>query len=129
VLDFEEDPVLHRLLADIVLVAHLAFILFVLGGGLFAIRWKRAMRLHLPAVAWGVAIELFGWICPLTHLENHLRALAGESGYQTTFVEQYLLPIVYPEALTRRVQLLLAFAVLGVNALIYAAVLRRSAGS
>jgi hypothetical protein len=76
-----------------------------------------------------VAIELFGWICPLTPLENHLRAVAGERGYQTTFVEQYLLPIVYPGSLTRSAQLLLAFVVLGVNALVYAAVLRRPDGS
>lgn len=116
----------YSLLADVVLIAHLAFILFILAGGLLAIRWKRAVWLHLPAAFWGVLIELAGWTCPLTPLENRLRRMAGERGYEATFVEQYLLPIVYPEELTRRLQLVLALVVIAVNALVYALVLRRS---
>ena len=113
----------YRLAADAVLVAHLSFILFVLLGGLLA-AWKRyLMVLHLPAVAWGVFVELTGRLCPLTHLENHLRALAGVAGYETSFVEQYLLPLIYPSWLSVPVQYLLAAVVVLVNLTIYGWVL------
>jgi len=118
--------VIYRLAADLVLVAHLAFILFVLLGGLLVLRWKPVVWLHVPAAAWGALIELAGWTCPLTPLENRLRVRAGELGYSGTFVEHYLLPVVYPEELTRNVQLVLAGLGLAVNALVYAFVMRRS---
>lgn len=115
----------HRLLADLVLVVHLAFILFVVLGGLL-VRWRRWMALaHLPCVAYGAAIELWGWICPLTPLENRLRALGGERGYAGGFIEHYLVPIVYPEPLSRMAQTLLGISVIAVNAGIYAWALRR----
>jgi hypothetical protein len=117
--------VIYRFLADVVLLAHLTFIVFVLAGGLLALRWKRAVWVHLPAAVWGVLIESAGWICPLTPLENRLRLKAGELGFEGTFVEYYLLPIVYPEELTRDVQLVLAGVVLAVNAIVYAVALRR----
>jgi len=116
---------IYGVLADLVLVAHLTFILFVLAGGLLALRWKRALWFHLPAAVWGVLIEVAGWICPLTPLENWLRSRAGEHGYEGTFVENYLLPVVYPEGLTRDVQLVLGGVVLTVNAIVYAVALRR----
>jgi len=109
--------VIYGLLADLVVVAHLAFILFVVAGGLLAFRWRRAL--------WGVLIEVTGWICPLTPLENRLRLKAGEVGYEGSFVEHHLLPIVYPEELTRNGQLALGGLVLAVNALVYTLVLRR----
>ena len=115
----------YRLLADLVLVLHLAFILFLLLGGLAVARWPRMIWVHVPAALWGVVIELAGWICPLTPLENQLRVRAGESAYSESFVEHYLLPIVYPEGLTRNIQLLLAAAVFVVNAAIYVWVFRR----
>ena len=114
----------YSVLADVTLVVHLAFILFILFGGLAALRWRRAVWLHLPAAAWGVLIELFGWICPLTPLESWLRMQAGGQGYTQSFVEQYLLPIIYPAGLTRNVQLVLAGIVLAVNAVVYAFVWR-----
>ncbi len=110
---------LHRLAADAVLVLHLAFIVFVLLGGLLALRWRRAPWLHLPAAAWGGYIELSGGLCPLTPLENSLRRAAGEAGYAGGFIEHYLLPVIYPAGLTQEIQYLLAAIVLGVNALAY----------
>ena len=119
---------LYRLLADTLVVAHLAFVAFVLFGGLLALRWRAVPWLHLPAAAWGAAIEVFGWICPLTPLENRLRRAGGEAGYGGGFVENYLLPVLYPGGLTRDVQLLLAVLVLVVNVVVYAVVLRRRRG-
>jgi hypothetical protein len=111
--------VVHAFLADIVVLLHLAFIAFVIFGGLLLLRWRRAPCLHLPAVAWGVFLEVTGRVCPLTPLENWLRRSAGSSGYEGSFVEHYVLPIVYPPALTRRTQWLLAGLLLLVNIAIY----------
>lgn len=97
-------------------------------GGLLALRWRRAPLVHLPAAAWGIYIELSGGICPLTPLENHLRAAAGQAGYEGGFVEHYLLPLIYPAGLTHEIQFVLAAVVVGVNLAVYALVLRRAAG-
>ena len=111
--------------ADAVLVLHLGFILFVLLGGLLAVRWCWVPLLHLPAVAWGVYVELSGGLCPLTPLENRLRIAAGESGYAGGFIEHYLLPLIYPAGLTHEIQYVLAAVVAGVNVLAYGWVWRR----
>ncbi|AVR89384.1 DUF2784 domain-containing protein [Thauera aromatica] len=124
-----EPEMAFRLAADSVLLLHLAFIAFVLAGGLLALRWRWAPLLHLPAAAWGVFIELSGRICPLTPLENLLRARAGEVGYAGGFVEHYLLALIYPEGITQGVQGVLAGIVLGVNAGVYAWVWRRRSRS
>jgi len=116
---------LYSLLADLVLLLHFAFIIFVVAGGLLALRWPRAAWLHLPAAAWGATVELSGWICPLTPLENLLRAAGGEAYTQGDFIARALLPLIYPAGLTRDIQLLLGAVVLVVNAAIYAWVLRR----
>ena len=108
------------LLADLVLLLHAAFIVFVLLGGLLVWRWRRLIWLHIPAVIWGILIEVQGWLCPLTPLENRLRRAAGNDGYQTGFIDHYLAPLIYPAGLTPAIQLLLAGVVLLVNALIYA---------
>ena len=117
---------MFSLLADAVLVVHLAFVLFVVFGGLLVMRWRRLAWVHLPAAVWGVAIEYAGWICPLTPIENDLRARAGEPGYGGDFVARYLLPVIYPEGLTREAQIVLGTAALLFNAAIYAVVWRRS---
>lgn len=114
-------------LADLVLVIHGTFVLFVVLGGLLALRWPRAAWFHLPAAAWGALIEFGGWICPLTPLENHLRALAGQAGYAGGFIEHYLLAWLYPSGLTRNVQLALGLAVVAFNAAVYARVVGRRA--
>jgi len=115
----------QRALADLVLVLHFAFILFVVAGGLFALRWRTAPLVHLPAALWGVFIEVSGGVCPLTPLENSLRQAAGSSGYSGGFIEHYLLPVVYPEALSHPTQLVLACLIVLSNALVYLSVLRR----
>jgi hypothetical protein len=112
--------VAYRFLADAVLLVHLGFILFVVFGALLASRWPRLLPVHLAAAAWGFAIEVLGAICPLTHVENRMRLLAGESGYSGGFIDHYLLPLIYPGAMTRGLQLGLAVAVLLINALLYA---------
>ena len=117
----------YRALADGVVLLHFAFIAYCVLGGLLALRWRRAAWLHLPALVWGVAVELTGAICPLTPLENALRRAAGEAGYRGDFVQHHLLPVIYPAALTRGTQLWLGALLVLVNVAIYAAVLRRSA--
>jgi hypothetical protein len=115
----------YALLADLVLLLHLAFILFVVAGGALVWRRPRLAWLHLPAVAWGVWIEVSHGICPLTPLENRFRALAGEAGYSGDFVGRYLLPLIYPGALTPTLQTLLGVLALLGNAALYAWLVRR----
>ena len=115
---------MYQALAVAVLVLHLGFIAFVLGGGLLVLRWPRVAWLHVPAVVWGVAVEIMGWVCPLTPLENRFRTLAGDAPYSGDFIERYLLPIIYPAGLTPRTQMVLAGVVLALNGVIYAAMMR-----
>jgi len=116
---------LSRVAADIVVLIHLGFILFVAGGGLLVMRWPKLAWAHLPAVAWGALIELAGWICPLTPLENRLRAAAGDATYSGGFIDRYVTPIVYPSKLTRPLQIAIGCAVIGLNLLFYGWVLAR----
>ena len=110
---------MYQLLADLVLIVHLAFVVFVLCGGLLVLRWRWIAWLHLPAAAWGAVVEFSGWICPLTPLENWLRAQGGEVAYRTDFIARYLLPVLYPGDLTRDLQLLLGTVVVVLNAAVY----------
>jgi hypothetical protein len=116
---------LYRLLADVTVVFHLAFVLFAVAGALLVWRWPKVAWVHVPAAIWGAVIEFAGWICPLTPLENWLRRAGGEVGYSSTFVEHYLIPILYPQSLTRELQWMLGGFVLGVNLTVYAIILRR----
>jgi hypothetical protein len=116
----------YGLLADLILLVHLAFVLFVVLGGLLLLRWRRLAWAHLPAVLWAAWIELAGWICPLTPLENWLRRRAGEAGYETGFGEHYVIPLLYPAALTRGLQIGLGVRVLGINLAVYAWILVRA---
>jgi hypothetical protein len=115
----------YRILADLIVGVHALFVAFVVVGGLLALRWPRVAALHLPAAVWGALIELRGWICPLTPLENSLRAAAGQAGYQGGFIEHYLLPVLYPAGLTRGVQLALGTGVILVNLVVYGFLLAR----
>lgn len=116
---------IYRLLADAVVAFHFGFVLFVVFGGLFVLRWPRAAWVHVPVALWGAGIEFFSGICPLTPLENHLRRLGGEAGYSGGFVERYLLPVLYPAGLSQDVQLALGSFVVAVNAAVYLAAWRR----
>ena len=115
----------YRLAADAVLLLHAGFIVFVLLGAAFALRWRWWPLVHLPAAGWGVWVSASGAICPLTPLENSLRHAAGQAGYQGGFIDHYLLALIYPEGLTRPTQWALAAVVLGVNLALYAWVWRR----
>jgi hypothetical protein len=106
--------------AIVVLLIHFSFILFVVLGALLTVRWRWLSFLHLPAAAWGIYVELSGGLCPLTDLENYFRHRAGLSGYSESFIEHYLLNLIYPSGLTRELQFILAGIVLGCNAAIYA---------
>jgi hypothetical protein len=112
-------------LAALVALAHLAFVLFVALGGVLALRWPRVMWLHLPAAVWGVWIEWSGRICPLTPLENMLRAEAGLPPYEGDFIARWIFPVLYPQGLTREIQIALGAGVILVNVMIYAAVITR----
>ena len=109
----------YRLLADAVLVFHLAFIVFVVLGAFLLRRHPRLVWLHLPAALWGAVIEFRGGVCPLTPLENALRALGGDAGYPSGFIAHYLWPLIYPSGLTRELQIGLGLAVVVINLLTY----------
>jgi len=111
--------VIYLVLADAVLVLHLAFILFVVLGGLLVLRHSRLIWLHLPMAAWGALIEFSGWICPLTPMEIRLLTLGGEKAYSGDFIAHYIVSLIYPEGLTRELQFLLGTLVLAVNAAVY----------
>lgn len=115
---------MFKFLADLVLLVHLAFIVFVLFGGLLLQRWPRLVWLHFPAIIWVIFAEVAGWVCPLTPLENYLLMLAGGEMYQGDFIGRYLLPLVYPAGLTPTIRLILAAVVIVFNVIIYAVVVR-----
>jgi hypothetical protein len=117
--------VTYRILGALVVLVHLGFVLFVATGGLLVWRWHRLAWAHLPAVAWGVWIELSGGICPLTPLENELRRLGGQAAYSGDFIAHYLLPVLYPEGLDRATQAALAALVVALNVAVYWRLLRR----
>jgi hypothetical protein len=110
---------MYQLLADLVLIVHLTFVVFVLCGGLLMLRWRWIAWPHLPAAGWGAVVEFTGWICPLTPLENWLRAQGSETSYRPDFIAQYLLPVLYPGDLTRDLQLLFGTGVVVLNAAVY----------
>jgi hypothetical protein len=116
---------MYRFFADVLVVVHFLFILFVLAGGILVLRRPRLAILHLPAVIWGAAVELCGWICPLTPLENYFRGLSGSTGYSGDFVEHYLIPLIYPENLTIGTQYILGWMVIIVNLIFYLIVWRK----
>ncbi len=113
------DLMWYSWLADLTLCIHVSFVLFVIFGGLLVLRWWWIAWLHLPAAAWGAFVEFTGWICPLTPLENWLRAQGGEISSRSDFIAQYLLPVLYPGDLTQDIQLLLGTGVVVLNTAMY----------
>jgi hypothetical protein len=118
--------VIYTLTADLIVVFHAAFVLFVVFGGLLAWRWRWFAVIHLAAAAWGAIVEFTGWICPLTPLENHFRELAREMTYHDDFINHYVTAFLYPAGLTRPVQIALGCAVLAINVVIYGRLLSRA---
>ena len=114
---------LYRALADTVLVAHLAFVVFAVLGGLLALRWRRAVWLHAPALGWGLLVQLANRECPLTPLENYFRRLGGEAGYAGGFVEHYVSALLYPEQLTHTFRFVLGLCLLLINLVAYSFVI------
>jgi hypothetical protein len=115
----------YNVLANAIVLAHFLFIAFVICGGLLVIRWPRLAVVHLPAVVWGAAVEIYGLVCPITPLENHFRMLAGDTSYSGDFIARYLLLVIYPENLTTTIQQLLGWLVIAVNVIIYIVVIRK----
>jgi hypothetical protein len=116
---------IYRSLADFVLVVHLAFVVFVVLGGFLVLRWRWVALVHVPAAIWGILIEYAGWTCPLTPLENFLRHRGGQPVYGGSFIEHYILPVLYPGALTRTTQIVLGSLALLVNLIAYGLVIAR----
>jgi hypothetical protein len=117
--------VIYNFLADLVLLIHFAFVVFVLVGALLVLRWRWVMALHVPAVLWGAYVEFSGRICPLTPLEVALREHSGEGGYSGGFIDHYVGAWIYPDGLTHEVQIGLGLFVIALNVIAYAFVLRR----
>ena len=113
----------YKLLADLILLVHLAFIIFVIFGGLLAIKNVKWAWLHIPAAVWAGIVEFAGWICPLTPLENWLYFQAGANTYEDSFIAHYLFPFIYPTELTRNAQILLGTGVVLISLFIYSVVL------
>ncbi len=107
------------ILADITLIIHLVFIVFAIFGAFLVLKWKYVAWVHVPAFLWAALIELCGWICPLTPLEQWFRIKSGGASYQAGFIEHYLLPLIYPGMLTRSIQIVLGLLVLCLNLMIY----------
>lgn len=116
-----------KVTADLLVLIHLAFILFVIFGGFLVLKWGKVSILHIPCVLWGALIEFRGWICPLTPLEQYFREAAGVAGYSGGFIDYYLMPVIYPEGLTAGIQVALGASVLAVNLCVYGVVLVRRA--
>ena len=115
----------YKFLADLILMIHFSFILFVVFGGFIVLKWKKLIYFHIPAALWGAVIEITGWVCPLTPLEIALRVRAGTGFYTGGFIDHYLTPIVYPHGLTREIQYYLAAGVIIINAFAYYLVSRK----
>ncbi|MBU4485781.1 MAG: DUF2784 domain-containing protein [Candidatus Delongbacteria bacterium] len=116
----------YRILTDFIVVIHLLFIIFVIFGGFLSLFKKWIIWIHIPVVIWGACVELFGWICPLTPLENWLRLGGDQQGYQGGFIEHYLMPVIYPENLTRNIQIVFGLSVLVINIVVYCILFFRS---
>ena len=116
---------IYGIAAEAVLWLHALFILFAVGGGLLVLRWRWLLWLHLPAAGWAAVVVMAGWVCPLTPIEQMLRTMAGQEGYGGSFIEHYLLLLIYPPGLTRSMQILLGLLVLAVNVTVYVCIWRQ----
>jgi len=109
----------YTLAADVIVLLHFGFVIFVVAGGLLVFQWRWIALLHLPSMLWGVLLEFRGWLCPLTPLENSLREASGHSGYSGGFIEHYILPVLYPVELDRNMQIAIGSIVIVINVAVY----------
>lgn len=114
-----------QIAADILVLLHLAFILFVVLGGLLVLRLQKLALLHIPAVLWGAFIEFTGRICPITPIEIRLRALSGGQDYSGSFIDHYIMALIYPPGLSTGHQYMIGALVLIINGALYARLLLR----
>jgi len=119
----------YLFISDIVVLLHFGFVLYVIFGGFLLFKWPKSIWVHIPAVIWGSVVEIFNITCPLTILENLFRYKAGTGTYEADFIGEYILPILYPDGLTREIQLILGIAVIIGNSLIYYFVFRKRKAS
>jgi hypothetical protein len=110
---------IYRLLADLVLVLHFAFVIFAVFGGVLVLRYPNMLKVHLLALSWAIVVQWADWVCPLTPLENYLRGLGGEAGYDGSFVEHFVLKILYPQELTPELRTMLGLALIIMNVAVY----------
>lgn len=120
----EKNRMFYWIAANLLVVVHLGFVCFVVAGGLLVLKWRWVILVHIPAMLWGALIEFQGWICPLTPLEQQFWQLAGQAGYTGGFIENYLLPILYPAFLQRDIQIILGTVVLLINIAVYGWVIK-----
>ena len=116
---------IYTLIADILVILHFIFILFTIFGGFLVFKWKKISYIHITAVIWAVLIEIKGWICPLTPLEQKFRDLSGYGGYKESFIEHYIEPLIYPQGLTKDISYILAILLIAINIAIYLALIYR----
>lgn len=117
-----------KIVADAIVLVHLMFIIFVVTGGLFVLKWPKTAWLHIPAAIWGALIDCAGWVCPLTYVENSLRFAGGKTAYPSEFINHYVLPVIYPAGLTRNIQFVMGCIVIVLNVLIYGVLIVKTYG-
>jgi len=116
---------IYHVTANLLVMIHLVFIVFVIAGGFIVLIWPWVILLHIPAVIWGGIVELKGWICVLTPWENNLRRLAGQEGYPGGFIEHYIVSLIYPAELTRDAQIVMGVIVIIINLCVYSFIVYR----
>ena len=115
---------MYEFFANLTLIVHLIFILYVVFGGLIFFIFSKTIFIHPPALLWGIYIELTNSVCPLTYLENWFLYQGGLTTYSNDFINNYLFPIIYPEGLTAEIQIYLGVSLIVINILIYGLILK-----
>ena len=117
---------MYEFAANLTLTVHFAFIIFVVFGALLYFVSTKIIYAHIQALIWGIYIELTHSVCPLTYLENWFLQKANLITYSEGFIQNYLLPIVYPKNLTEDLQTYLAIVLIVANMIMYAFIISKS---
>ena len=116
---------MYELAGDLTLIVHFVFIIFVVFGALLFFVSTKIIYVHVPALIWGIYIELTHSVCPLTYLENWFLQKANLTTYSEGFIQNYLLPIVYPKNLTEDLQTYLAIVLIVTNIIVYRLIINK----